>query len=805
MKKQSFLALAVSLVGSTALLGIMAFMLNTVPSISRADQAADADVITPTITALDPSSAYNDLDTSIVITGTDFVAVLTDTLVLTSPTAYLGNTTLMDVSWVNSTTLTATAPWGMNPGGYTLTVINPNGGTRSLTNAFTVTQGIGQWNGGNLFGGEVRQILMKPGDPNTLYAPAYGIVGLFRSQDAGEHWKYVSADVAINNGKFAIDPLHPDWLYGFAFNGLWRSQDEGDTWTTVMPNIWPDGRNIRFPQVYISPYDPQVLFVSSSESYGDPNANGAMGLIKSTDGGVLWQIVADMEGIPAQDVAFNPMHPLQMLLATSDARVFQSTDAGDTWNEVLKPPLSGLGARGMITYNPYRPSEVWIASMTPGGIYKSTDAAFTSWQDVTPADGMGSWDVKFTSEDSVYITRHHSEDGGLNWQVFGPFTSYGEMTFAPDNPQIGYIGDDTYGVQKTTDGGQTWEIKNQGLAGLRCNAMDISRANPLRVYATFGDGMGIYRSTDGATNWSYLPIAGSIHVGLVREDPFDSQRLYVEGGSFYVSTDGGESWSDLGWNMSPPVPNGMPWRMEIDPHQAGHLLVGMVYGNYGIGTGLLYHSSDYGMSWQAATMPQEVAWISGIAFDPETPGLVYISTSGTGVYRSTDGGMNWERIDDPQQPDMLYAGSIAIATHPQHMLLVGTSPNPYRSLDGGATWEMAQRLPSGGSDFMFAGGDSNRLYFGAGIGLFFSSDAGDSWTRAAGVLGQLQIMALGYADADGHTILYAATSGGSTVATSGLIADTPHGFLAAQSNLVEAGIYRYVQHTWQTFLPFVKR
>ena len=106
---------------------------------------------------------------------------------------------------------------------------------------------------------------MKPGDPNTLYAPAYGIVGLFRSTDAGEHWTYVGADVAISNGRFAIDPLHPDWLYGYADNGLYRSQDEGDTWTTVMPNTWPDGRAIVADRCTSRRTIPQVLFVSSPD------------------------------------------------------------------------------------------------------------------------------------------------------------------------------------------------------------------------------------------------------------------------------------------------------------------------------------------------------------------------------------------------------------------------------------------------------------------------------------------------------------------------------------------------------------
>ncbi len=162
-------------------------------------------------------------------------------------------------------------------------------------------------------------------------------------------------------------------------------------------------------------------------------------------------------------------------------------------------------------------------------------------------------------------------------------------------------------------------------------------------------------------------------------------------------------------------------------------------------TGYVYASSDYGASWQAVTMPPGVGRITDIAFDPQTPGLVYFAAGGmgavhgTGVYRSTDGGASWTRIDDPAQPDMRDAQTIAIATHPQHMLFVPTFGNAYRSTDGGATWHAMQ---GGHGHYLFAGGDSTRLYASDPTGLCFSSDAGDTWTRAAGLLGQVQIMAL---------------------------------------------------------------
>jgi len=120
--------------------------------------------------------------------------------------------------------------------------------------------------------------------------------------------------------------------------------------------------------------------------------------------------------------------------------------------------------------------------------------------------------------------------------------------------------------------------------------------------------------------------------------------------------------------------------------------------------------------------------------------LVYLTTKGLGIYRSTDSGTSWQRIDDSRQPELATVddtGRVAIATHPRPVLFVGAEPDPFRSFDGGATWEQAND-PGGVECLMFVGGDSTRLYAGTAIGLFFSNDAGDTWTRAAVVLGRLR-------------------------------------------------------------------
>ena len=345
-------------------------------------------------------------------------------------------------------------------------------------------------------------------------------------------------------------------------------------------------------------------------------------------------------------------------------------------------------------------------------------------------------------------------------------------------------------MQKTTDGSANWEPKVQGLTALSCSSMAVSLTDPLCVYATFGGPLGIYRSLDGTSHWTFVPIPGA-QVSRLLVDPFDPQRVYAAGSGFYTSTDGGDHWTGAGWNLPPSSPSGsfVDLAADPDPDHAGHLLA--CFGTAGMPR-LLCSTTDYGASWQAVDVSPGPGLHNPhcIAFDRANLGTVYFATNG--VYKSTDYGATWQRKDDEKQPGMATEGEIAIATDPKPMVTVeGQSGHLYRSDDGGATWQEAKSTEYGGVD-VFIDGDSTRLYRATSQGLFFSSDAGDSWERAAGVVGQVQTTALGYADMDGHTILYAATNGGEAKTSGSAAAGTRRAAHATTTRLVGAGIYRNV-------------
>ena len=190
-----------------------------------------AGALSPTVTAVDPAAASNDLDTPIVITGTGFTAELSGTVVITQPTVYLG-TPCGGCDLGQQHHCERHCAMGIGSWAYTLTVVNPDGGSGSLPESFTVTQGIGVWNAGELYGGNINKIVINPVTPTTLYAIAAD-VGLFRSQDGGESWSFKVASVYVED--LAIDPVSPNRVYrpGYSLivvGGFYRSDDEGETW-----------------------------------------------------------------------------------------------------------------------------------------------------------------------------------------------------------------------------------------------------------------------------------------------------------------------------------------------------------------------------------------------------------------------------------------------------------------------------------------------------------------------------------------------------------------------------------------------
>ena len=822
MKKQWFAITITVATATTALFVLFWWVGETASGISTSALAAPVEqgALSPTVIAVDPAVAPNDLDTPIVITGTGFTAGLSGTLVITQPTAYLGATALEDVGWVSTSTLESTVPWGMDPGVYTLTVENPDGSSGSLADAFTVTQGIGVWNAGELYGGEVQQIVVNPITPTTLYASTHG--GLFRSRDGGESWSFKltpSADYP------AIDPLSPNRIYAHSYphsgGWLYRSDDEGETWIPLTTT---------FPITYTSGYDcwggigiyPHPTTLGAVYVHACDNGEGKSGLIVSTNRGQDWEpAISGLTDTQVTDLAFHPDDPEIMYLGTAGGNIFHSSDGGASWIYASRP----LEYVATLAVNPFGDHEVWVSSLNaygaPCALLKSANADLTAWTTMEPVPGepMCAVDIEFapTISGTVFIAHgrgYKTTDGGATWVPFGGDVGQrGDIHDIALHPTVSdtiYLAGYIYGVHKTTDGGASWQVVNQGLTAMFPEQLVTVPGQPEVVYARFRFQPDVFKSTRGGATWQRLSITAPQSI-LV--DPSDPTRVYVGVTErVYVSTDSGATWPAYGELVPPPqyADCGLfPNVLLGVPGQPGTLLVGVQHwcGLPMASPGSIYRSTDYGGHWDHVypTATHEISQVNDMAYDPASPTVIYAATGevghGGGVFKSTDGGVNWE----PVGVGVIDVALDIVVEPGTHRVFVskGCCLPLYVSNDGGATW--APTGYGGGhhvEDILFAPGDLPVLYDAASQGLYRSTDGAQSWQPVTGALGQVPVYSLAAVATDDRVILYAGTTGG-------YVESSPPQELSLTNNdgtLVNAGVYRYTtRRTWQVYLPRVLR
>ena len=348
---------------------------------------------------------------------------------------------------------------------------------------------------------------------------------------------------------------------------------------------------------------------------------------------------------------------------------------------------------------------------------------------------------------------------GLSWRSIGPYRG-GRVTAVAGvvgQPQVFYMGATGGGVWKTANGGMSWSPLADGQVKTgSVGALAVAPSDPNVVYAGMGEscirgnvshGDGVYRSTDAGKTWVHVGLRETMQIGRIRVHPQDPDTVYVaalghtwgpnaERGVFR-SKDGGKSWTkllfvddktgavDLAMDAANPrVLYAAFWQAQRTPWS-------LESGGPG---SALYKTTDGGDTWKKLDgkgLPKGPWGRSGVSVSPARPERVFavIEAEEGGVFRSDDAGATWQRTNDERklrQRAWYYTHVYADPKEPDTVYVLNVQF--FRSKDGGKTFQTL-RVPHGDNhDLWIAPEDPRRMVEGNDGGATVSFDAGESWS-----------------------------------------------------------------------------
>jgi photosystem II stability/assembly factor-like uncharacterized protein len=646
--------------------------------------------------------------------------------------------------------------------------------------------------------GRISDFAVNPNNHSEYYV-AVSSGGLWKTTNSGTTWIAIADTLqAYAMGCVTLDPNNPYvvWLgtgennhqralgYG---TGVYKSVDGGQSWKHMGLK---DSRQIG--GIVIDPRNSNVVYVAAEGSVWGPG--GDRGLFKSTDGGNTWNnILKISENTGVNNIIHDPRNP-DILFATSEQRrrhvftkigggpetaVYKSTDAGTTWEKIMKGlPTVDLGGMG-IAISPANPDVIYLsveAAEKQGGFFRSTNRG-ASWEKMSDMNSKGQYFNEIYCDpknvDKVYLMDVVSKvtlDAGKTWKSVSTDNRHVDdhaMWIEPTDPQHFLIGGDG-GIYETFDGGVSWLFK----ANLPITQFyRVNVDNDIPFYNVYGgtqdnQSMGGPSRTIGAdgiinSDW-FMTNGGDGFWTAV--DPTNTNIVYAEsqyGGMIRYDKQSGEII-----DIRPEPTKGektYKWYWDapfiLSKHSPARLYCAAEK---------VFRSDDRGDSWQLISddltrmldrnsfkvmdkywsidaveknaSTSQYGLIVSLAESPLKANLLYAGTD-DGLIQVTEDEKTWRKIEEfPGVPEYTLVSDILPSRFDENVVYATFNNHkrddfkPYvlKSNDKGKNWKsIAGNLPENGAvnTIVEDPENPNLLFVGTEWGLFFTVDGGVNWIQ----------------------------------------------------------------------------
>ena len=305
------------------------------------------------------------------------------------------------------------------------------------------------------------------------------------------------------------------------------------------------------------------------------------------------------------------------------------------------------------------------------------------------------------------------------------------------------------GIWRSTDSGENWMRVREGVySESAVRALAVHPEDPSVMYAGVDD--GIYRSDDRGENWRRLDSPmNDMPIWALAIDTVDNNTIFAgtKPAALFRSKDGGETWKKLSVEIAEECPNVRIPRVTalvVDPLDHSNVWAGIEVDG-------VRRSKDGGDSWETVTAGINDPDIHDLIITAGPPKTLLTITPRE-VFSSTDDGDTWQPVGVGSQVSIPYCRPVLIkADDPQTIFMgngngaFGDSGAIHRSRDRGRTWEnLPLPVPPNGGFWDFATHPSDPDFILASTvngQVYFSDNAGDSWTKYQRDFGEVHALA----------------------------------------------------------------